>query len=185
MVLHPPVKIDVKQIQPVESLGAKEFVLSVGRPRGYKKTELVARACEKLGVQLVAVGWTPEEARKYENVKPIQKASDAELHWLYTNALCLATASKEDFGLTPIEANAFGTPAVCPSEGGFLDTLLEGISGYFYPPGDVTQMADAIERLIRNPLDEKEIKRNADRFSNKSHETSLRNFLEQVWSLYR
>ena len=60
------------------------------------------------------------------NVAFVGRTSDAELRWLYANASALVSASYEDFGLTPIEAAAFGTPAALLRWGGFLDSLDEG-----------------------------------------------------------
>ena len=41
-------------------------------------------------------------------------------------------ASHEDFGLTPLEAASFGKPAAVLRWGGFLDTVVEGVSGIFF-----------------------------------------------------
>ena len=56
---------------------------------------------------------------------------DAELRWLYRHAAALVTASHEDFGLTPLEANAFGRPVVALRAGGHLDTVLPDRTGLF------------------------------------------------------
>ena len=57
--------------------------------------------------------------------------SDAQLLWLYANARGLVSVAQEDFGLTPLEANAFGTPVAVLRAGGFLDSTAEGMSGSF------------------------------------------------------
>jgi len=37
--------------------------------------------------------------------------------------------AEEDFGLTPLEANAFGKPCIAIRAGGFIDTVIEGKTG--------------------------------------------------------
>ena len=46
-------------------------------------------------------------------------ASEAQLRWLYAHARALVATAHEDFGLTVIEAGAFGTPTVALAAGGF------------------------------------------------------------------
>ena len=59
--------------------------------------------------------------------------------WTTTNcagstgrASALVAASYEDFGLTPVEAAAFGRPTAALRWGGFLDTIVEGTTGCFF-----------------------------------------------------
>ena len=57
------------------------------------------------------------------------------------------SASYEDFGLTPLEANAFGRPAVVLRAGGFLDTLVEGVTGVFIEEPTTASVVDAVRRV--------------------------------------
>ena len=66
-------------------------------------------------------------------MRGVGRVSYAQLRRLYQNCRALVTASYEDFGLTPFEANAFGRPAVVLRAGGFLDTFVEGVTGVFPP----------------------------------------------------
>ena len=45
----------------------------------------------------------------------------------------VSMAHGEPFGLTPIEAFAVGTPALFVDEGGFQDTLEDGVNGRLLP----------------------------------------------------
>jgi len=73
--------------------------------------------------------------------------NDAQLRWLYENCRALVSASYEDFGLTPLEANTFGRPAVVLRAGGFLDTLVEGVTGVFVEEPTAAAVADAVRGL--------------------------------------
>ena len=56
----------------------------------------------------------------------------------------LVAASFEDFGLTPVEAAAFGTPTVALRYGGYLDTVIEGTTGVFFDTPTASSIADAV-----------------------------------------
>ncbi|ELZ26281.1 glycosyltransferase [Halogeometricum pallidum JCM 14848] len=58
----------------------------------------------------------------------------------------------ETQGLVALEANACGTPVVGVDEGALSDTVVDGVTGYHYPLGDV----DACRKTIRRVLDERE-----------------------------
>ncbi|MDS0298494.1 glycosyltransferase [Halogeometricum sp. S1BR25-6] len=58
----------------------------------------------------------------------------------------------ETQGLVALEANACGTPVVGVDEGALTDTVVDGVTGYHYPLGDV----EDCRKTIRRVLDERE-----------------------------
>ena len=177
-VIHPPVALDVEGDQvPVEGVQPGYF-LSVGRPRGYKGAEALIGAFEGLpNHRLVLVGGAMEGPMP-TNAVALGRVTESELRWLYSNARALISVSSEDFGLTPIEANAFGTPVLLLKRGGFLDSTDEGVSGMFIE--DVT--IDAIRAAVDSfPVvwDVEAIIRHADKFSPASFARQLD---EAIWS---
>ena len=75
------------------------------------------------------------------------RVADEELRWLYGACLGLVAASYEDFGLTPIEAAAFGRPTAALRWGGFLDTIVEGTTGVFFDEPTPDAIAAAVDEL--------------------------------------
>ena len=72
----------------------------------------------------------------------------------------------EDYGLTPLEAASFGKPTDrALKKGGYLETVSEGTSGYFFENLDVSSISGAIDKLSENPLNCDEIRGHASRFS--------------------
>ena len=61
------------------------------------------------------------------------------MRWLYANAAGLVAVAHEDFGLTPVEAQAFGLPAVVLRSGGYLDSAIEGITAVFVDEADAVR----------------------------------------------
>ena len=91
--------------------------------------------------------------------------ADAELRWLYAHCLGLVAASYEDFGLTPLEAAAFGKPTAALRFGGFLDTVVEGETGVFFDDPSPGGIADAVQTLRATVWDEETLRGHAARFS--------------------
>ena len=96
---------------------------SASRLLGYKNVDAAVQAIERLPeVQLVIAGTGPEMPRLKRiappNVHFVGAVSDAELRWLYAQCSMLVTASVEDFGLTPLEAAAWGKPSAVLGTGG-------------------------------------------------------------------
>lgn len=70
---------------------------------------------------------------------------------LYSNARVFACPSVyEPFGIINLEAMACQTPVVASAVGGILETIVDNETGYLVEPGNPRQLADAINRLIRD-----------------------------------
>src|SRR5207245_11240553 len=77
---------------------------------------------------------------------------DSELAALYGSALCVvAPAYLEDYGLTALEAMAFGKPVVvCKDGGGLVDFVEDGITGFVVDPNG-RALAEAVRTLADDP----------------------------------
>jgi glycosyltransferase involved in cell wall biosynthesis len=73
---------------------------------------------------------------------------------LIENAKVLVVPSQayESFGLTIIEAMAFGTPVVATDIGGMPEVLAGSNAGYICASNDAVAFADAIKRILGNPI---------------------------------
>jgi len=178
-IVFPPVCIDVHAPKdPIANL-SPGFFITVSRSRGYKGTQIVIDAFRGMNdTSLVIVGGG-DFKNLPDNVISVGKVSDAQLRWLYAEAKALISLSKEDFGLTPIEANAFGTPVLVLREGGFLDTTHEGVSGCFVDKADPKVLAEEIEKFPVN-WDKNAIIKNAERFSVSSFMSQITTIAEEV-----
>lgn len=170
-VLPPPHSISVDG--PAEAVDGLEagFVLCVSRLLPYKNVDEVIRAFRHPRLRdrrLVVVGEGPDRPRLVElaggNVRLLGTVSDARLRWLYASCSALVAASHEDYGLTPIEAAAFGKPTAALRWGGYLDTVHEGTSGVFFDQPEHGQIAAAVEGLLERTWSASVVVTHADGF---------------------
>ncbi len=128
-----------------ESVGELEgeYVVSVGRASWVKGVWETISMLSGSGVALAHVGGGDEgDLQKLEgHAKSMgvglwcaPRLSSPELASLYRGALAVVSmAHGEPFGLTPIEAQSVGTPALFVDEGGFRETIVDGVSGRLLP----------------------------------------------------
>src|SRR5439155_3117266 len=80
----------------------QNYYLAVGRLVAYKRTEILIKACSKLGRKLLIVGDGPErkklEANSPRNVEYLGELDDSELRKVYAHCRALLFAADEDFG---------------------------------------------------------------------------------------
>jgi glycosyltransferase involved in cell wall biosynthesis len=151
------------------------FLLCVARLMPYKNVDVIVQAVNALpGARLVVVGAGPDRARLEAlagpRVRLLGRVDDDQLRWLYRNTAALVAASYEDYGLSPLEAGAFGKPSVVLGDGGYLDTVVPGRTGVFFDAPQPTAIAGAIEDALARSWSPRRIAAHvatfgADRFS--------------------
>lgn len=183
-LLPPPVTIDPAAAR--HPVGGVEsgFFLVVSRARGYKNVEHVCLAFERMPDQrLVVAGELPGRPGGgpwSENISGVARLSDPELRWLYANCRAVLSTAHEDFGLTPLEGNAFGRPALVLRAGGFLDTIVEGVTGFYLEDGQPESVVAAVECLLKNPLDSDPIVEHARLYDEAVFAESLRRHVHRL-----
>jgi len=174
-IVPPPVSLDPGgSLTPIPGL-SPGFLMGVSRSRGYKNTQLICEAVEGLeDERLVVTGKLPmhPNGRKWdERIQGVGFVSDSELRWLYANCKAVVSAAYEDFGLTPLEGNMFGKPAVLLRAGGFLDTLVEGVTGCYIEEATSSSVQEALQRIPE--VDPDAVKAHAWRYRKESFAQSM------------
>jgi glycosyltransferase involved in cell wall biosynthesis len=133
IVIHPPVDVTAGYV--ADNTG--DYYLVVGRLVDYKRTDLAVEACTRLGRSLRVVGVGPQFQGLKElagpTVKFIGELTEAEKNEQYAHCRALLFPGEEDFGLVPVEAQAFGRPVVAFGKGGVRETVIGAL-----PDADVT-----------------------------------------------
>lgn len=184
-VIHPPHAIDPGGHQTPITGVDEPFYLIVSRLMPYKNIDVAIAAFRAMPKRrLLIVGRGPLKAQLAaglpSNVTMAQGLSDSQMRWAYAHATAVIAPSKEDFGLTPVEGFAFGTPALALRAGGYLDTVVEGVSGIFFDSATPAAIIDAVESLESAPLDADAIRRHGQRFSSEVFIAALRRIVQEV-----
>jgi glycosyltransferase involved in cell wall biosynthesis len=186
-VIHPPATVLDAPARPLPGL-APGFLLVVSRLLPYKHVDAVIAAFATLpDERLLVVGHGPERARLRAqagaNVEFRDHLDDGELRWCYEQAAGLVAASREDFGLTVLEAAAAGRPVAALHAGGFLETVVDGTTGVFFADPDPRAIADAVTRLRARPWDEHAIRAHAAEFAPARFRARMRDVVDEVAAL--
>lgn len=165
-VVHPPVAI--KTAARVD-LPRERFLLSLGRLVPYKRIDLAIAAAERLGVRLIVAGNGSERQRLERLAGPmttfVGEVSESTAGQLLSTCSALVFCAEEDFGITPVEANAHGAPVVGFGKGGLAETMIPDVTAQLFEQQTVESVADAIDRALSRPWDAAPLRENARRFS--------------------
>ncbi len=192
-IIPPPVKLENFYL---EKENAKKYYLVVSRLEYYKKVDLVIEAFNINKLPLVIVGDGVQEKELKEiagsNIIFYKKVSKERLADLYANAIALIFPQLEDYGITPLEANASGTPVIAYGKGGILDTQIpyDGnpanfATAIFFDEQTTDSLLAAINRfeLVRKYIDSSFIRNHADKFSEKNFILKIQSFIKEKASI--
>jgi glycosyltransferase involved in cell wall biosynthesis len=159
-------------------------LLVVSRLLPYKRVDLAVDAATRAGLPLDVVGGGPElddlRARAGPTVTFHGELPDDAVTELMETCRTLILPGAEDFGLTPVEANAAGKPVVAYAAGGALETLEDGYSGAFFSGPTVEALLEAIRRCDAIETAPERLAQLARRFSAAAFRTHLRAVLSDA-----
>ncbi len=157
-IVYPP--CDTSRFRHEEDGG---YWLSVNRLYPEKRVDVQVNAFRRMpGERLVVIGdyGKGDDAAKYaERIKAEKPAnvaiagnvSEEELIGYYARCRGLiTTAADEDFGMTAVEAMASGKPVIAVGEGGYLESVIDGITGVFIKCNE-DAVIGAVKEISREP----------------------------------
>ncbi|HKU19048.1 MAG TPA: glycosyltransferase [Candidatus Saccharimonadales bacterium] len=183
VVIHPPV--DVSRFMGLSAQKRRGFV-TVGRQVPAKHTDIIVAACTQRGTPLTVVGQGPEHERLKKLAGPsvtfAPPASDTEVARYMARAEAFLFASLDDFGITPIEAIAAGTPVIAYKAGGALDYVHEGKTGLFFLEQTAASLAHAIEHFDSKEFKPATIRASAAAFAPEVFRRYMQAFIEEKFA---
>lgn len=161
------------------------YYLIVSRLVGYKRVDLAIEAFNELGFPLIVIG-NGSEYKKYKkmakrNITFLGRLSDEEVRDYYRGCKALIFPGEEDFGLTPIEAQACGRPVIAYGKGGTLETIIEESTGVFFYEQSVQALKEAVFKFENNEknFDKRLIREHATEFSIDGFKTNIMKFINE------
>jgi glycosyltransferase involved in cell wall biosynthesis len=179
-VIHPPVNVDRLAPSPLPGDG---YLLVLSRLLPYKRVDLAIDAAHRLGMRAVVAGDGPERSHLEEMAGPevsfLGRVDDERLPDLYAGASAFFLGGEEDFGITPLEANAAGRPVVAYGEGGARETVVEGETGVFFEHQNQEEAADALERVLTSSWSPERMAEHARHFDAKTFLDRLEHVVDE------
>lgn len=146
-----------------------DYWFSVSRLITHKRVDMQMDAFSKLPDEKLVIVGSYEQSRHFKQyanyIKKIKPKNVEVLHWidfdklveLYANCKgFIVTSQDEDFGMTPVEAMASGKPVIAPDEGGYKETVIDGVTGKLIDNIDADKLSDAIKEIGKNPQNYKD-----------------------------
>jgi glycosyltransferase involved in cell wall biosynthesis len=193
-VIYPPV--DVGRFAPAKERG--DAFLVVGRMVPYKRADLAVVACTRLGLPLRVVGDGPELSKLNRLAGPtvqfLGRLDDRAVAEEMARARALLFCGEEDFGITPVEAQAAGTPVIAYGKGGALETInapeqgdYDNATGLFFPEPTSESLAEAMIEFDKNAhrFGKAVAVRNAARFDTRRYVNEMKALVESEWEAFR
>ena len=180
-VIYPPVQTDrFRQRAPAPG----RYWLVVSRFEAYKRVDLAIAAANALQEELVIVGAGGDEPRLRRLAGPTVRflgyQSEAAVAELLAGCRALLFPGEEDFGLTPLEANAAGKPVIAYGAGGALETVVPGVTGSFFTEPTAPALAEVMTAFDPAQFDPAVCRRQADRFAPATFRERLQVHVERV-----
>jgi glycosyltransferase involved in cell wall biosynthesis len=150
-VVHPPVDLERFCASPLDGTGRGGYFLWLGAFAPYKRLDIALEAFRNLDAPLWVVGSGQDAAKLTSGPLPAQirflgNVPDSEVPALYRDARALLFTGEEDFGLTPLEAQATGRPVIAYAKGGVLETVTPR-TGLFFSEQTPAALAAAVRQF--------------------------------------
>lgn len=192
-VLYPPVRTEMFKLQPVK----EDFYVTVSRLVSYKRIDLIVDAFAAMPQRkLVVIGGGPEAAelkrRCPANVSLLGWQPDEVVQKYLGAARAFIFAAHEDFGISPLEAQACGTPVIAYGVGGATETVRDlgknlSPTGLLFPAQTVAYLVDAVQAFEQaGPVFDPQVCREwAEKFSEDNFRKSFTALVDESWDYWQ
>lgn len=175
-LIYPPVDVTAFHIAPPSEIG--DYFLIISRLIPYKRIDLAIEAFNATGLPLVIAGDGRDRARLQahakSNIKFLGRVSDQERLDLMARCKAFVFPGEEDFGITPLEANAAGRPVIAYGGGGALDTIVEGMNGVLFHAPTTNALIECLRNFDASGFDPAHIRAHAEKFDTAVFQQALR-----------
>lgn len=189
-IIYPPV--DVPNV--VLEVKKQNYYLAGGRLARAKGIDIIVRAFNKNGRKLKIfgkgfAGYGQElERLARSNIEFLGEVTDEERQRIMAEARAYVFASfDEDFGITPVEAMAAGTPVIAYRSGGVKETVLDpsagsgqAVTGIFFDENTPEAINEAIKRFEKIKISPQSCIDQAQKFSSEVFDKKIKLFIAKI-----
>lgn len=181
-VIYPP--MDTKKFS--LHVNKKPYYLTASRLVGYKKTNIIIEAFNKINLPLIVIGDGEEYERlkslASKNIQILGYQNDEVLKSYMQEAKAFVYMALEDFGIVPIEALSCGTPVIALGQGGTAESILDGVVGLHVKEQNVKSLIETIIRFEKGEVkfDPNTLCTYAKKFSQKKFRDKLTSYIDSI-----
>ncbi len=179
-VIFPPV--DASNYSAASSNDGSYLIIS--RLRGYKRIDLAIKAFNAAGrtLRIIGDGEIMGSLKKLagKNIVFLGSLGEADKRAYLAKCKALVFPGEEDFGITPLEAQACGKPVIAYRAGGAIDTVIEGTTGVFFNQQTEEEVLAAIKKLEGIKWNAEVIRRHSLMFDKAFFKQKLKDFLSKL-----
>jgi glycosyltransferase involved in cell wall biosynthesis len=184
-IIFPPV--DTTRFQP--SVVVDDYFLVVSRLIPYKRIDLAVQAATRMGVPL-KIGGSGRDLERLKamagpTVEFLGYVPDDQLSDLMARCKAFLFPGLEDFGITPVQAQAAGRPVIAYGGGGALDTVIPGRTGELFDHLTVESLMAAMAAFDAHAYDAKTLRAHAERFDTQVFNRQISSYVDQAWDAFR
>lgn len=187
-VIYPPV--DTNRFTLCEQ--KENFYVTASRMVPYKKMDLIVEAFSSMpDKKLIVIGDGPDlekvKLKAKSNIEILGYQSNKVMQDYMRRAKGFVFAAEEDFGITPVEAQACGTPVIAFGKGGALETVNSDLgknpTGIFFDKQNIQSIVESINKFEKNQdrYIPENCRANALRFSNERFRNELMSYVDEKW----
>ncbi|HEY1407291.1 MAG TPA: glycosyltransferase [Promineifilum sp.] len=184
-IIYPPV--DTQRFEPTSRVD--DYYLFVGRLVPYRRLDLLVEAFNTMGRRLVIAGGGRDrqrlEALAGPNIEFLGFVPDADLGDLMARCRAFIWPGEEDFGISPLQANAAGRPVIAYAAGGALETVVTGrrnsATGALFAEQSVAAIIEAVESFDPSSVDPKVARRHAEQFDTAVFKRRIQEFVTRKY----
>lgn len=186
VIIFPPV--DTSRFTPVPANQVEDYFLIVSRLIPYKRIDLAVEAATRLNLPL-KIGGTGRDLERLKSiagptVEFLGYVPDDELPGIMARARAFIFPGLEDFGITPVQAQAAGRPVIAYRGGGALDTVQAGLTGEFFDEMTVDSLAGVMSTFDATRYDPAEIRAHALKFDHSVFHQQMESYISAAWDAH-
>lgn len=190
-VIYPPV--DVKNFTLNEN--KEDYYFTASRLVPYKRIDLIVDAFNEMpDKKLVVIGDGSEmdkiKSKAEKNIEILGYQPNNIMQEHMNNAKAFVFAAEEDFGITPVEAQACGTPVIAFGKGGVLETInsIDNIkpTGIFFDEQNPKSIIESVKKFesLQGIFEPVECRRNAEKFSEERFRNEINAYVRDKWAIF-
>ncbi|AHI36974.1 TPA: glycosyltransferase family 4 protein [Klebsiella pneumoniae subsp. pneumoniae] len=186
-VIYPPV--DVERFSLCEC--KDDYYFTASRMVPYKRMDLIVEAFSHMpDKKLVVIGDGSEmdkiKSKATKNIEILGYQPNSVMQEHMRQAKAFVFAAEEDFGITPVEAQACGTPVIAFGKGGALETVKSNVTGILFERQEISSIIDAVNKfeLNQDRISYMECRLNAEKFSVPRFQNEISAYISEKYKLF-